>query len=160
MIFFLTALTDEVKAFLNALDVHKKEAKLFQFLNGLNDVYSNQRSQILMMNELPSVEIACSLIQQEESQRNTLKIQDSADYEIAAMYSKGDNSERCFECGGKGHTKANYWTIIGYPKCIVNTRKLCLIREQVLLVNGREIETIEWQIMLLFKKVQMKTIVM
>ncbi|XP_074373812.1 uncharacterized protein LOC141714179 [Apium graveolens] len=83
-----TALNVEIREFLKALDVHKQEARLFQFLNGLDDVYANQRSQILLMQVLPNVEMACSLIQQEESQRNTLKLQDNTGYEIAAMYSK------------------------------------------------------------------------
>ncbi|XP_074347443.1 uncharacterized protein LOC141686299 [Apium graveolens] len=112
----ITVITAEIEAFLKALDVHKQEARLFQFLNGLDDVYAHQRSQVLMMPMLPSVEMSCSLVQQEESQRNTLKLQVDAGHEIAAMYSKANSSERCFECGGKGHTKANCWTIIGYPK--------------------------------------------
>lgn len=86
----ITVITDEVKAFLEALEVHKQEAKLFPFLNGLDETYASQRSQILMMSVLPSVEMACSMIQQEETQRNTLKLSDSSGQEIAAMYSKSN----------------------------------------------------------------------
>ena len=122
----ITVLNTEINAFLEALNDQKQEAKLFQFLNGLDEIYAPQRSQILMMKRLPNVEMACSLIQQEESQRNSLKL-DDASVEIAAMYSRGPNSDRfekCLECGGKGHTKSNCWTIIGYPKWHSKHKKL------------------------------------
>ena len=61
--------TNEVSVFLTALSKQKEEQRLFQFLNGLDDHYSHQRSQILMITPFPNVENACSLLQQEESQR-------------------------------------------------------------------------------------------
>ncbi|XP_074362447.1 uncharacterized protein LOC141702720 [Apium graveolens] len=121
----ITTLTDEIRVLMKTLDVRKQEAKLFQFLNGLDDEYGAHRSQLLMMDPFPSVEMACSVIQQEETQRETLKMTVGQSSEIAVMYSKGGNhgnsngsgsSERCIECGGRGHSKDNYWTIIGYPK--------------------------------------------
>lgn len=109
-------LTNEIRAFPKALDVQKQESKLFQFLNGLDDAYNAQRSQILMMSPLPTVEIATSMIQQEESQRDILK--QSQGPEIAVMYSKSNvNADKiCSECGGKGHIRESCWTVIGYPK--------------------------------------------
>ncbi|KAL2942992.1 Retrovirus-related Pol polyprotein from transposon TNT 1-94 [Bienertia sinuspersici] len=65
----ITNVTPEVNAFINALNEQKEELKLFQFLNGLDDQYGAQRSQILMMSKLSTVDEACSMIQQEESQR-------------------------------------------------------------------------------------------
>lgn len=59
----IATITDEIRLFLESLNVHKQEARLFQFLNGLDEVYGPQHSQILMMSPLPSVEMACSLIQ-------------------------------------------------------------------------------------------------
>ncbi|GJX00624.1 cysteine-rich receptor-like protein kinase 8 [Tanacetum coccineum] len=49
-------ITPDITAFLNALSTQKEDQRLFQFLNGLEDCYSHQRSQILMMNPLPNVE--------------------------------------------------------------------------------------------------------
>lgn len=43
--------------------------KLLQFLMGLNDSFSSAKGQILMMNELPTIAQAFSLIKQEERQR-------------------------------------------------------------------------------------------
>nr|GEW58904.1 hypothetical protein [Tanacetum cinerariifolium] len=60
--------TIKVALFFTALSKQKEEQRLFQFLNGLDEHYDNQRSQILMINPLPSVKNACFMLQQEESQ--------------------------------------------------------------------------------------------
>ncbi|GJY14481.1 hypothetical protein Tco_0384903 [Tanacetum coccineum] len=75
--------------------------RLFQFLNGLEDHYNHQRSQILMINPLPNVESACSLIQQEESQR--LLFGSTSNDESTALYNKGNVKDKCTICGFKWH---------------------------------------------------------
>lgn len=113
----ITTITTEVNAFLTSLNKQMEEHKLFQFLNGLDDEYGPQRSQHLMMKILPSVEIACSHLEQEESQRTLFNhIKEESEY--LAMFSKGSGSTSggvCTTCGKAGHLADNCWTVVGYP---------------------------------------------
>ena len=56
-----TSATD-VTQFLACLHQQLAEHRLFQFLNGLDDQYQAQRSQILLMTPLPSVEVICGML--------------------------------------------------------------------------------------------------
>lgn len=51
----------------------QEDERLFEFLNGLDEVYNLQRSNMLMRTPLPTVDEAYCMIQQEESQREMLK---------------------------------------------------------------------------------------
>lgn len=100
----------------------KEEAKLFQFLNGLDDVYGAQRSQLLMMCPLPSVEVACAAVQQEESQKEVLTYTGLGESDVMTMYSKGnvERNVQCSSCGRKGHANDKCWGVTGYPKWYYN----------------------------------------
>ena len=104
----VAVITPDVEVLLRKIDTLRDEAKLFQFLNDLNEVYASQRSQLLMTMPLPTVEVACAAIQQEESQREVLYNENSSDLDCAAMFSQGTIGPgkvfECTVCHKKGHT--------------------------------------------------------
>ncbi|XP_071687249.1 uncharacterized protein [Rutidosis leptorrhynchoides] len=118
----VTNLTPEIRAFLAAYNQQKEEQHLFQFLNGLDEQFSSLRSQLLLMTPLPSVESACSMLQQEESQREMF-----SSFETTALYSKNSQPaktvqpvqsgqpDKCATCGHKWHSPDKCWERIGYP---------------------------------------------
>lgn len=112
----ITEPSEDVIKFLEACEKQKEEKRLFQFLNGLDEAYGPLRSQILMITPLPTMDFACSSLQQEESQRNILNPLKPS-MESSAMYNKGiGESVICSACGIKGHMRDKCWTVIGYPK--------------------------------------------
>ncbi|PWA76918.1 hypothetical protein CTI12_AA175200 [Artemisia annua] len=108
----ISVVSQEVSVFLAALSKQKKDQRLFQFLNGLDEHYSNQMSQILMIVPLPSVENACSLLQQEKSQRALFG---NGVLESTALLSKGKFQDKCGICGFKWHPPEKCWEKVGYP---------------------------------------------
>ncbi|XP_021864029.2 uncharacterized protein [Spinacia oleracea] len=94
MLPMLTTVAQDVLAVMKAIETQKEEAKLFQFLNDLDDIYNPQRSQLLMHSPLPSVESACAVIQQEETQRDVLVHNGGLDGDTSAMYSQGWSEHR------------------------------------------------------------------
>lgn len=72
------------------------------------------------MNPLPSVEFACAVLQQEESQRDLLKMSSP---DVSAMYGKAisdrsisNKSIVCSVCEKRGHSHEKCWTVVGLPK--------------------------------------------
>lgn len=117
----IKTITTEITDFLQVVNTYKEESRLFQFLNGLNEVYGPQRSQLLMQVPLPTVDVACSALQQEESQRDILHNVLSLDTDISAMYGKGpqyqtDKPVMCTNCGGKNHPSEKCWSVVGFPR--------------------------------------------
>lgn len=80
-----------------------------------------------MMTPLPSVDIACSMVQQEKSQREILRLV-KEENEVFAMFGKKTNLSctncgktchlpdkcwACKACGKAGHTSDKCWTVVG-----------------------------------------------
>ncbi|KAJ0099873.1 hypothetical protein Patl1_21231 [Pistacia atlantica] len=107
---------------------YMQNQKLLQFLMGLNETYLHARSQILMMNPLPSVNQAYSMLVTEESQRNLISTA------LTVLYSSSNTSQHssktkknwsiiCEHCNVRGHKKDNYYRLIGYPADFKFTKK-------------------------------------
>lgn len=114
----ITSPTPEVLKLLEAIELQKEELRLFQFLNGLDEQYNSQRSQLLLQTPLPYVEVACSALEQEEAQRHLLGLNKGGG-DVMAMNSSRVNPGKnivCATCGMKGHVIERCWQNIGYPR--------------------------------------------
>ncbi|XP_044483739.1 uncharacterized protein LOC123209672 [Mangifera indica] len=114
--------------------------RLMQFLMGLNDCYDNVKNQILVMEPLPSVNRAYSLILRVEKQREVhvtfneniestglfAKTQSNAQSYKRDGTNKGNtkktdfskkdkDSKFCDHCNVKGHMKETCFKLYGYP---------------------------------------------
>ncbi|KAL8091427.1 hypothetical protein AgCh_033881 [Apium graveolens] len=91
----------QLKGIIKLLD--ENENQIFEALErdlGKHPVKAyRDESQLLMKQPIPSAEMACSVIQQEELQKDVLKIGKlNADYDMSAMYSQGNVQKSQFEC--------------------------------------------------------------
>ena len=90
-----------------------------KFLMGVNNSFSQVRTQILLMDPLPFVNKAHSLFIQEEMQRfvhNIVRVEPT----ILAIKNSGNNfkgKERplCTHCGKLGHTVDKCYKLHGFP---------------------------------------------
>ena len=109
---------------------------LMQFLNGLNDAYSQVRTQILMMEPIPSLDKAFSLVIQEERQRALgFNVNSSVESTALAVKNQGFNQSSnfsgnvgknikgnggkgrpiCNHCGKVGHVMEKCYKLVGFP---------------------------------------------
>ncbi|XP_077242607.1 uncharacterized protein LOC143883135 [Tasmannia lanceolata] len=105
------------------------QQRLMQFLMGLNESYSSIRSQILIMDSLPSVNRAYNLLLQEERQLQ-LHVQPTSMIETTALSTRGPilpsppvaphsrppQPGSCTHSHRTNHTIKNCWLITGFPK--------------------------------------------
>nr|XP_009763850.1 PREDICTED: uncharacterized protein LOC104215692 [Nicotiana sylvestris] len=107
-----------------------QDERLIQFFMGLNDTYSPVRSNILMMSPLPNINIAYSLLVQDERQRevyvNPQFPGDSSSFLATRQNILGQKSQSsdfkgrknnliCSHCKKPGHSVDKYYRIIGFP---------------------------------------------
>ncbi|KAL2922853.1 Protein FYV6 [Bienertia sinuspersici] len=126
----ITQLTPEITAYIQAIKRQQEEQHLFQFLNGLDEEYAQQRSQLMLQHPLPSVDSACASLQQEESQREIFT-ESTYSAESSAMWKKflkadkekqqENNSgegyeEKCKVCKRKNHPTRECWYKKGFPE--------------------------------------------
>ncbi|XP_070053232.1 uncharacterized protein [Nicotiana tomentosiformis] len=112
--------------------VHLQKLKLFQFLMGLDDSYSQATNQILLMSLMPRVNQAYDMVINDESQKsvaanagllgaNSTSV--TGQYDVAMYTKTRGNFQKsrknfklfCNFCKMKGHCKENCYKIVGYP---------------------------------------------
>ncbi|KAL4611575.1 hypothetical protein ACB092_08G134700 [Castanea dentata] len=100
-----------------------------EFLNGLNDAYSQVRTQILMMEPTPSIDKAFSLVIQEERQRSlgfslgssvesTALAVRNLGFGNASKKFKGNTRKSrpmCSYCGKLGYIHEKCYKLVGFP---------------------------------------------
>lgn len=70
---------------------------------------------MLLINPLPSVENACVVIQQEESQKDVFNHGNGPLVETTALYGKQEVKGKCSICSFKWHPPEKCWEKVGYP---------------------------------------------
>ncbi|XP_075076737.1 uncharacterized protein LOC142163361 [Nicotiana tabacum] len=95
---------------------------------GLNETYSNIRSDVLAKRHVVTVNEAYAIVTQEENQR-ALGVVDTHKEPLTILAGKGPDFRGkrpgiiCEYCGYKGHLKENCFKIIGYPTDFKSKRK-------------------------------------
>lgn len=104
-----------------------EHAKIIKLLAGLNDSYSNARSQITMKKNVPDLAEVYNLLDQDHSQRNINPISNASTFHVAAetpsasinaaqsTQSHRSNRPMYSHCGYSGHTMDKFYKIHGFP---------------------------------------------
>lgn len=97
-----------------------EEQRLIQFLMGLNPSYDNVRGNILMMQPLPAISKAYSLLTHDEKQREihptVQSFPDVTSMNVQAKPQENFKKSVCTHCKKSGHTINKCYRLIGFPK--------------------------------------------
>ncbi|KAL4347272.1 hypothetical protein GQ457_17G002930 [Hibiscus cannabinus] len=98
------------------LDDQQQELTM-QFLMGLNETFANVRSQILLIDPMPSIAKVFSLVIQDENQRSiTLHtLVAEAAFAVKSYAPPKKSRPQCTNCHLIGHTKEKCYKLHGYP---------------------------------------------
>jgi len=92
----------------------KREDQAMQFLNGLNDQYSNVKSHVLLMEPIPTIAKIFSYVLQQERQLNGDAVQNESKVNNVSSINSV-NSNACHFCGRPGHAEAVCYRKHGFP---------------------------------------------
>lgn len=108
-----------------AMATKTKHTKVIKFLDGLNDSYSNARSQIIMKKHVPDLSEVYNLLDQDFNQHSISPLQNASAFQVAshdtipasinATYNSKPPRPVCSHCGYNGHTIDKCYKIHGYP---------------------------------------------
>ncbi|XP_056841747.1 uncharacterized protein LOC130494925 [Raphanus sativus] len=103
-----------------------EHAKIIKLLAGLNDSYSNVRSQIIMKKNVPDLAEVYNLLDQDHSQRSFNPIPNASAFQVTTettaasvnatqtLPSNRSNRPLCSHCGYSGHTMDKCYKIHGF----------------------------------------------
>ncbi|XP_069142929.1 uncharacterized protein [Solanum lycopersicum] len=105
---------------------HLYQLRLIQFLSGLNESYEQAKRKILLKGGTPTINQAYAMIIEDELQQQTacMSIANKVSDVVAMNVNRGNNynqgnqnnkGRRCEHCQYTGHTKENFYRLIGYP---------------------------------------------
>lgn len=94
---------------MKTVEDYRQQENVMAFLIGLNDSFANIRAQILLMDPLPLVNGAFSLVQQYESLRSV------GSNVISSEQANGRETPVCSHCGVSGHVADKCYKLHGYP---------------------------------------------
>ncbi|CAL1391679.1 unnamed protein product [Linum trigynum] len=111
---------------LNVVRLHQQSDQIIRFLKGLNDSFSQIRSQILLMEPLPPITRVFSMVIQHEQQLHSSSAPSVVTPMAMAGRSSGPSQGQgrgagqkqrpvCTHCGGVGHTVDRCFKKHGYP---------------------------------------------
>ncbi|XP_010666368.1 uncharacterized protein LOC104883524 [Beta vulgaris subsp. vulgaris] len=109
----ITTVTAEITSFVEALTQQQDEHKLFQFLNGLDEVYGTQRRTRRSSKRVV-----------EPGERRNKDLGYVLERDSGGATSSTPPTTQCTVCSKTRHTKESCWLVVGFPKNKARTQGL------------------------------------